>query len=408
MVAKLHRQQARRVRRHTASGAALGAILAAVAIGTAVGFFLSGSLPLRSAATVATPPTGTAVGAARNVPAPSETPSAPVAQPAADLGPPAPKVGSPAPAIRASTVDGSTLDLDQLRGRVVLLNFWASWCKPCEAEMADLQELHTEQAPRGFTVIAVNEGEEPARAAEFLRAKGITFPTGLDLDMKITRDYQVLGLPNTFLIDADGVIRDRVVGPLTLDQMRARVAKVLEGHPVERPRLVSVWAAMAAENDRPAGEVLGTIVTLGEVNRRVDLENALGVLRGGVAPDYSTDEGRTLLREQQRAMGERLIDERIVAARARTVGLAVPNDEVEADTRRLADEAGLDPAGLERELAAMVSDIALLREAQRQARLIGSFTLDYVLTGRTPERIAEPDAWLESARRAAAARVLLP
>ncbi|GIW07508.1 MAG: hypothetical protein KatS3mg060_2313 [Dehalococcoidia bacterium] len=125
--------------------------------------------------------------------------------------------------------------------------------------------------------------------------------------MKITRDYQVLGLPNTFLIDADGVIRDRVVGPLTLDQMRARGREGARRTPrSSAPRLVSVWAAMAAENDRPAGQVLGTIVTLGEVNRRVDLENALGVLRGGVAPDYSTDEGRTLLREQQRAMGERL------------------------------------------------------------------------------------------------------
>ena len=402
---RLRQPQARRHRRRSGPPYAFGAILAAGVLGLLALTGLIGDLQTRAASLVAPRPSqGPTLQVERTgtVPSPPPTVAGSV-----DLGPPAPKVGSPAPSIRVPDLRGQALDLAQFRGKVVLLNFWASWCKPCEAEMADLQILHTEQAARGFTVIAMNEGEEPARAAEFFEAKGITFPSGLDLDMKVTRDWQVFGLPNTFLIDANGVVRDRVVGPLTLDQMRARVAKVLDGQAIERPRLIAVSAAMAGQNDQPAAEVLGATVTVGDVNRRLDLENALGILRGGLAPEFSTEEGRALLEEQQRAMVERIIDERIVAARARAVGLAVPESEITTDVERLASEAGLDVAGLERELAAVGSSIDLLRESQRQARQMGAFTLDYVLTGRTPEKISDFGEWLARARSVAGARVLL-
>lgn len=399
---RLRQPRARRQRNRPRPPYALGAILA---LGVLVFSGAAGDTFSRVVALFSPEKQGGAAQAERPAAAPA---APPLAAPAADLGPPAPKVGSPAPSLRVPDLQEQTLDLAQLRGKVVLLNFWASWCKPCEAEMADLQVLHTEQAGRGFTVIGVNEGEEPARAAEFFQTRGITFPSGLDLDMKVTRDWQVFGLPNTFLIDANGVVRDRVVGPLTLEQMRARVTTVLAGQTIERPRLVSVWAAMGAQNDRPAAEVDGAAITVGDVNRRVDLENAMGVLRGGVTPDFSTDQGRAHLEEQREATLERLIDERVVEAAARRVGLTVPASDVEADVRRIAGEAGLDLPGLERELAALGSDIALLGESQRQAGLIGGFVLNYILTGRTPERSTDVGEWLASAKRTAGTRVVAP
>ena len=364
---------------------------------------------LAERAHIALPPglrPGDARGAPTSVPSLSASPASVAPAPLADIGPPEPRIGKLAPEIRVPDLAGGTLELAQLRGKVVLLNFWASWCKPCEAEMADLQALHTELAPRGFTVIGLNEGEEPGRAAEFLRAKAITFPNGVDSDMAVTRRYQIFGLPNSFVIDGNGVVADHVVGPLTLEQMRARVIKALDGRPVERPRFTSLHAAMAAENDAPAAEAHGQPVTVGEVNRRVDLENALALLRGGLPPDPATDQGRAHLQAQQRAMAERLIDERIIGVRARAVGLSVPDEEVASDVRRIAGEANLDVPGLRRELAALGSDLALLEQERRAARLIGAFTLEYILTGRTPERTQDVDAWMAGARAAAQARIL--
>jgi cytochrome c biogenesis protein CcmG/thiol:disulfide interchange protein DsbE len=369
------------------------ALLAPVGLGALLGY-LAYAADLFG--TGAAPPAADAAPPSVSAPAPS-----------AAL-PPAPKVGSPAPEIGIADLEGSPVTLDSLRGRTVLVNFWASWCPPCEKEMADLQSLYVEEAGRGFTVLGVNEGEEPERAAAFMKSKGITFPTVLDADMAVTRRYEVFGLPNSFFIDPDGIVRARVVGPFSLDQMRAHLAEVRGGDNVAAPRAVSVFAAMAARNDSPAGEMKGATITLGEVNRRLDLETALTALRGGLAPDLTRPENAAELRLQQRALAERLVDERLVAARAAVVGIGIAEAEVEADLARTAEEVGLPLDRLGPALAANGADIAALRDAQRAMRLIARYTAERILTGRNDEKVDDFEEWFAAARRAAGARVLLP
>lgn len=212
----------------------------------------------------------------------------------------APRPGARAPEIGLADLDGRLVTIDSLRGQTVLVNFWASWCPPCEKEMADLQTLYGEERDRGLVVLGINEGEEPSRAAEFLQRKGITFPTVLDARMEVTQRYEVFGLPNSFVIDPQGIVRARVVGPFTLEQMRGHVNEVRQGRTVEPPRVVSLVAALAADRDRAAAEVNGTTITLGEVDRRLDLESALVALRGGLATDLTNPEQATVLRQQRR------------------------------------------------------------------------------------------------------------
>lgn len=321
---------------------------------------------------------------------------------------PAPKVGSQAPEIGLADLEGRQVTLTSLRGKVVLVNFWASWCPPCEKEMGDLQSLYTEEADRGLVVLGVNEGEEPGRAAEFLKRKGITFPTVLDQGMQVTVRYEVFGLPNSFFIDANGVVRARVVGPFSLEDMRGHLDRVRQGQNVEAPRVQPVAVATAADSQRPAAEVHGTVITLGEVNRRVDLESALIALKGGLAPDLTQEANAGDLRRLQRSLAERLVDERLVAARSAAAGIVVTDADIEVDMIQTAEEIRLQPDALPEALARNGSDVAVLRESHRSARLIARYVSERVLTGNTEERTDDYDQWLEAARRNAAARVLLP
>jgi cytochrome c biogenesis protein CcmG, thiol:disulfide interchange protein DsbE len=107
------------------------------------------------------------------------------------------------PAFRGRTLDG-TLSLTDIRGRVVLLNFWASWCAECRPEMPVLQRLHEELGPRGLAVVGVNAREEVATLRRYATELRLTFPLVLDRDGTINHQYGVVGLPTTFLVGRDG------------------------------------------------------------------------------------------------------------------------------------------------------------------------------------------------------------
>jgi DsbE subfamily thiol:disulfide oxidoreductase len=135
----------------------------------------------------------------------------------------APAVGRPAPTFRLPTVDGAAIALDDLRGRPVVLNFWATWCGPCKAEMPELQALADRRAG-GVSVVGVDMQESAEEVAPFLASLGITFPIVLDRDGTVTRRYLVRGVPTTFLIDGEGIVRDINVGPVTRDLLEEKLA----------------------------------------------------------------------------------------------------------------------------------------------------------------------------------------
>lgn len=137
-----------------------------------------------------------------------------------------PTVGQPAPAFRLQTFDGDVLDLADLAGDVVVLNFWASWCVPCADEADDLEALWRRFRDRGVRFVGVNfvDTDGPARA--YLATHGVTYPNGPDLGGRISASYRVTGVPETFVVDRGGRIvslaapgappADRLKAPLTL------------------------------------------------------------------------------------------------------------------------------------------------------------------------------------------------
>ncbi len=129
--------------------------------------------------------------------------------------PPAPAIGHPAPDFTLPTLAGGQVTLSDLRGQPVVLNFWASWCGPCRAEMPELQRLHDRLGEAGMAVLGVNQGESPDTAAAFLEKLGLSFPVALDQRTGVSQQYLVNSLPTTFFIDREGVIRSTFIGPMS-------------------------------------------------------------------------------------------------------------------------------------------------------------------------------------------------
>lgn len=123
-----------------------------------------------------------------------------------------PALGQPAPDfILEQPGTGERVSLSDFRGQPVVLNFWATWCVPCRTEMPDLQTAHDEE---DVVVLAVNWQESDVVVERFLDEFGLTFPTVLDRDGRVREHYGVVGLPATFFIDPDGILRARNFGPV--------------------------------------------------------------------------------------------------------------------------------------------------------------------------------------------------
>jgi len=119
-------------------------------------------------------------------------------------------------------VDGVALSLEGLRGRVVLLNFWATWCLECRAELPLLRQLQRDYTARGLTVLAVNYREEAGTVRQYARELGLTMPLLLDSTGAIRQSYGVIGLPTSFLIGRDGRAVARAIGPRDWASVEAR------------------------------------------------------------------------------------------------------------------------------------------------------------------------------------------
>ena len=142
-----------------------------------------------------------------------------------DLARSAPMVGFLAPDFILTTTDGERIQLSALRGQPVVLNFWATWCPPCRAEMSALETLWQSNKSADLLVIGVDQGENAATVERF--AQGIvntTFPLLLDMRREVGAEYGVRALPTTVFIDAEGRIRDiKVGGPLNLASLSGAV-----------------------------------------------------------------------------------------------------------------------------------------------------------------------------------------
>lgn len=147
---------------------------------------------------------------------------------------PAPRQGFLAPNFALPDAQGNLVELNQLRGRPVLVNFWASWCPPCQAEMPAMQKVHEEFGEQGFVVLAVNTAyqDDERAAARFLEERGLTFPVVYDRSGDSARLYEMRALPTSFFIGADGIIQEVVVGgPMSEALLRAQAGRLLEGLP---------------------------------------------------------------------------------------------------------------------------------------------------------------------------------
>lgn len=138
------------------------------------------------------------------------------------LIPIAPEIGAQAPGFTAATLAGETLSLAALRGRTVVLNFWATWCGPCRAEMPDLQSLYN-RAAGSIPIIAVNQGESPETIRAWADELGLTLTIALDRTQELTRLYHVRGLPSTVVIAPDGIITHIFYGAADLAALAAAV-----------------------------------------------------------------------------------------------------------------------------------------------------------------------------------------
>ena len=133
-----------------------------------------------------------------------------------------PRIGAPAPAYSALSIDGDTVSLAGERGRVVLLNVWATWCRPCREELPVLQALHEAHAPEGLEIIGVSvdaAGDE-RKIREFLREFGITYRIWRDPGERVASTFFTIGVPATYLIGRDGMLLWRHLGPIRADDPR--------------------------------------------------------------------------------------------------------------------------------------------------------------------------------------------
>ena len=124
----------------------------------------------------------------------------------------APEVGKLAPKFQLPNLDGQSVSLSDLRGKPLLVNFWASWCQPCIYEMPFMQEIYQEWSDRGLVLLAINVGESPSQVRGFMESQDFSFPVLLDVKGNAAARYNVRGIPATFIIDKDGIIQDIRVG----------------------------------------------------------------------------------------------------------------------------------------------------------------------------------------------------
>ena len=148
-------------------------------------------------------------------------PSGPIATPA-----PAPVAGAPAPGFTLNDLSGQPVKLSALKGRVVLINFWATWCGPCQLEMPTIQRAYDTYKGRGLTVLAVNLNEQAPAVQTYIGNLKLNFPVLLDPGDSISTLYRVRGYPTSFFVDRNGTVAAEQVGMMSEGQLAQYLSKL--------------------------------------------------------------------------------------------------------------------------------------------------------------------------------------
>lgn len=149
----------------------------------------------------------------------------------ASAAPPGLRQGFAAPDFTLETLDGSQLTLSKLRGHPVILNLWASWCLPCRVEMPAIERVYQRHREDGLVVVGLNVTAQDSEAAAraFAQEFGLTFPIVLDRDGAISARYELMGLPSTYFIDRQGIIRQVIIGgPMSEAVMLSHIQDLLQ------------------------------------------------------------------------------------------------------------------------------------------------------------------------------------
>jgi cytochrome c biogenesis protein CcmG/thiol:disulfide interchange protein DsbE len=138
-----------------------------------------------------------------------------------------PLLDKPAPAITLTTTDGRTVSLSDYRGRPVIVNFWASWCIPCREEFPQFVAARAAHATDGLEILGVVHQDGADTASAFARDHGAQWPMLMDTGDAAWQAYRVLGVPSTYFIDRDGIVRATSLGPITESSLPEQLAKIL-------------------------------------------------------------------------------------------------------------------------------------------------------------------------------------
>ena len=138
------------------------------------------------------------------------------------------KIGVPAPAFTLERLDGSSVRFPEpYRGQVIAVRFWADWCSYCHDEMKALEPVYRRYRDRGLVVLAVNVMQPPETVKKFVEELSVSYDILLDRQGEVMRSYRVMGLPMTFIVDRQGVIRARIVGESTPEVFERAIASLL-------------------------------------------------------------------------------------------------------------------------------------------------------------------------------------
>lgn len=139
------------------------------------------------------------------------------------------QIGETAPDFTLTNLQGESMTLSDFRGQKVILNFWASWCGPCRAEMPDMQKFYEATSDQDIEVLAVNLTHferQREHVDEFVEEFGLTFPIPLDVDNKQYDAYKVLTIPTTYFLDEQGIIQQKHLGPMSYEFMEETISEI--------------------------------------------------------------------------------------------------------------------------------------------------------------------------------------